>query len=272
VSGVSVTCGRARRILWPDGGPRAASPEVIDAQEHLAGCAACRQFMRDMRVLGEAVRDGAPREQAPADVRGRLFTAVARARAGTHPAPRRRAHAPWLAAAAVLAVALGTLTADRLQRDAQVDPISAIAEDHARALGRAHLGSADPAEVTRWLAEQVHFAIHVPALPDARLRGARLCVMDGRRGAVVEYEVEGVAVSYFVVPDEAEPTRDTAAARFDRATRAGYRIVSWREPGLLHAMVGNLPESRLATLAKACVEQARRAVAWLGGRARSSDT
>jgi hypothetical protein len=31
-------------------------------------------------------------------------------------------------------------------------------------------------------------------------------------------------------------------------------------------MVGNLPESRLATLAKACVDQARRAVAWLRGR------
>jgi anti-sigma factor RsiW len=243
---------------------------VIDAQEHLASCAACQQFVRDMRALGDAIREAAPREQAPAEVRGRLFAAVARARAGLQPSPRGRGRASWLAAAVLLVALAGALTADRLRRDgpdARIDPISAIAEDHATALGETRIASADPAEVTRWLERQVHFAMHVPVLPGARLLGARLCVTDDRRGAAVEYEVNGVAVSYFVVPDGARDAHSAKPPRFDRTTRVGYHVVSWREPGLLHAMVGNLPASRLATLAEACVEQARRAVAWMGGRA-----
>jgi anti-sigma factor RsiW len=268
VSSVTMTCGRARRLLWPGAGPKAASPEVIEAQQHLEACSACQQFVRQMLALGDAIHDAAPREHAPVDVRGRLFGAIARARTGAQQSrSHRHRRAQWLAAAVVLVVSLaGALTVNRVMRGARADPITAIAEDHAKALGQTHIASEDPAEITRWLAGQVHFAMHVPVLPEAKLRGARLCVLDGRRGAVVEYEVDGVAVSYFVVPDEAEPAGHGVTARFDGTKRAGYHVVSWREPGLLHAMVGNLPESRLATLAKACVEQAQRTVAWLRAR------
>ncbi|MFN2566949.1 MAG: hypothetical protein ABR499_18280 [Gemmatimonadaceae bacterium] len=244
------------------------SPEVIEAQQHLEACSACQQFVRDMLALGDAIHDGAAREHAPPDVRGRLFSAIARARTGSQPPSRGHHRAQWLAAAVVLLVGLaGALTVDQLLRDAPADPITAIAGDHAKTLGETHIASSDPAEVTRWLAGHVHFAVHVPVLPGAELRGARVCVLDGRRGAVVEYEVDDAAVSYFVVPDRAELADAGGPPRFDRTKRAGYHIVSWREPGLLHAMVGNLPESRLVTLAKTCVEQARRAVAWLRGRA-----
>lgn len=275
MSSEHATCGRARRLLWPDGGPRPVTPDVVDAQEHLSGCAACQQFVRDMRALGDAVsdaaRDAAPDERAPVEVRTRLFTAIARARAGTQPAAYWRGRAPRLAAALLMVVLAGALGADRLLREARLDPIAAIAEDHGRAKGETRIASVDPTEVTRWLSGQVHFAMHVPVLPGARLRGARLCEMDGRRGAVVEYEVSGVAVSYFVVPD-GDRSANSGATRFDGDTRAGYHVVSWREPGLLHAMVGDLPESRLATLAKACVEQAHRAVAWLSRRGRTVHT
>jgi hypothetical protein len=259
-----MTCGRARHLLWPDAGPRAASPEVIEAQQHLEACVTCQRFVRDMLALRDVIHDAAPREHAPVDVRGRLFSAIARMRAGAQQPSRRYRRAEWFAAAALLLVGLaGSLTVGRLLRDAPTDPITAIAEDHARALGETQIASTDPAEIARWLAAQVHFAMHVPVLPGARLRGARLCVMDGRRGAVVEYELDGVAVSYFVVPDATAPAGGGTPVRFERTKRAGYHVVAWREPGLLHAMVGDLPESRLTPLAKACIDQARRAVAWL---------
>ncbi len=264
MSSVSTTCGRVRRILWPDGGPRVTSPELIDAQEHIAQCEACQQFVREMRAQADLVRDSAAREQAPAEVRRRLFTAVARARAGTQPSPRRLVPVSWLIAAAALLVMLGgTLAVDHVLRHGTVDPMSALADDHARALGDAHIASADPVVVSRWLAGQVHFAMLVPALPNARLLGARLRIMDGRRGAAVQYEVNGVAVTYFVVPlgsGGEQPSLGTGAGRLERLTRAGYRVVAWREPGLLHAMVGSLPDSQLATLAKACIKQARSTV------------
>ena len=265
---MTTTCGRTRRLLWPDGGPRAASPQVIEAQRHLAACAACQQFVRQMRMLGDAIHDAVPREDAPVEVRRRLFTAIARARTGTQELlSGRRRRVQWIAAAVVLLIGLaGVVSIDRVLRGTRADPITAIVEDHARALSETHVASGDPAEITRWLAGQVHFAVYVPVLPGAKLRGGRLCVLDGRRGAVVEYEVDGVAVSYFVMPYETEKAGPSTRARFDGTNRAGYSVVVWREPGLLHAMVGNLPESLLATFAKACVDQARRTVARLRGR------
>lgn len=268
MTSVRMTCGRARRLLWPDGGPRAASCEVIEAQEHVMGCDSCREFFREMRMLGEAIRTAAPREEAPAEVRRRVFSALARARAGVPLSRVRHWRQPWLAAAAVLLLALGgALTVDRLVRQERDDPISTIVEDHARVLSAGRIDSTDPVEVTRWLAARVHFALHVPALPDARLVGARLCVVDGRRGAVVEYEVGDVRVSYFIVPDASQAAEGDEAPEFHGAARSGYRLVWWREPGLVHAIVGNIPASTLLNLAKACVKQARRAVARLSPRA-----
>ncbi|MGH7710953.1 MAG: anti-sigma factor family protein [Gemmatimonadaceae bacterium] len=264
---MSTTCGRVRRLLWPDDGPRATTPGLIDAQDHLAHCEACQEFLRAMRAQADLVRESAPREQAPAEARRRLFTAVARARAGMQPPQRRLVPVSWLIAAlALLTILGGTLAVDHVLRHGTVDPMSALADDHARALGDAHIASADPVSVARWLAGQVHFAMLVPALPNARLLGARLRVMDGRRGAAVQYEVNGVAVTYFVVPvgsDAAQQSIGTGADRFERLTRTGYRVVAWREPGLLHAMIGSLPDSQLATLAEACIKQARGAVARL---------
>src|SRR5688572_23799295 len=102
-----MTCGRARRLLWPDAGPRAASPDVIDAQEHLAACTSCQAFIADLRAVGDATRESAPREQAPAEVRDRLFAAVARARAGMQPRRGRHARQWPVVAAAVALIIVG---------------------------------------------------------------------------------------------------------------------------------------------------------------------
>ncbi|MGH8310292.1 MAG: anti-sigma factor family protein, partial [Steroidobacteraceae bacterium] len=163
-----MACGRVRRLLWPDGGPRAASAELIDAQEHLAQCEACQSFVREMREHVDILRDVAPREPAPADVRRRLFTGVARVRAGMQPPPHRLVPVSWLIAAVTLLVILGgALAVDHVVRHGTVDPIAALADDHARTLGAAQIASGDPAVVSRWLAGQVHFAMLVPSLPNA---------------------------------------------------------------------------------------------------------
>lgn len=258
-----MACGRARRLLWPDGGPRPTTPAVIDAQRHLAGCTSCRDFITDMRAIRETVGKSALRERAPAEVRDRLFAALARARATVEPRPQHGV-ARWLlaAAAAFLVIWGGTWVLGRSAPYAEVDALAAVAEDHARTLSHAQMASTDPAEIKSWLAAQVHFAIQVPVLPGASLRGARISILDGRRAAVVEYDVAATPLSYFIVPN-GSTSSVSRAMRFDHAARAGYRLVSWREPGLLHAMIGNLTEAQLMTFAKACVEQAGRTVAWV---------
>jgi anti-sigma factor RsiW len=254
----TMTCGKARRLLWPDRGLRPASRETVAAQEHLAGCRSCQQFVHEMRALGEVIHDGAPREQAPAAVRDRLFSAVARARSGARPPSRGRRLLLGALAVALLAVAGGAIMVRNAGRDDAAAPIAAIAEDHARAVGGPHIISADLAEVTRWLQGHVQFAMHVPALPGARLRGARVSEIGGGRAAVVEYQLGSTSVGYFVVPNDDRSDRGGASPRFHESTRSGYHVVWWHEAGLLHAMIGNTSEAQLTTLAKACVEQMRR--------------
>jgi hypothetical protein len=249
-----IDCGKARRLLWPTGGPRELTPALEAAQQHLATCPACRAFEADMRRLAAQIGDHAPRETAPLAVRERLFRAVAAARAAPDAGTRWRQRA--LAAAAVALVLVGLATGDwRAHRTGPPDALAALADDHMRAIGDDGVASADTAVVAEWLRARLPFAVHVPVMSDLQLRGARLCLMDGRRGAAVEYRTAtGEPVSYYVVPaPEGRPVAVGADVR--RASRAGYHVVGWTEPGLLHALVANLPESRLVELARLCMKE-----------------
>ena len=50
------------------------------AREHAAGCEGCTHFLADMHRMAEEIGRRAPRPTAPAEVRNRLFQAIARAR------------------------------------------------------------------------------------------------------------------------------------------------------------------------------------------------
>jgi hypothetical protein len=145
--------------------------------------------------------------------------------------------------------------------DLQPDPIAGLVDDHMRATRGDGLVSSDSVVVSRWLAARLPFAMDVPELPSLTLRGARLCLRGGARGGVVEYSADGRSVSYFVVPDWHSPASPPVAGELHRAKREGYHIVSWHEPGLVHALVGDLAEARLVELARLCMSKM---VAFLG--------
>lgn len=256
-----MSCGPARRLAWPEYGPRPATAEIIAAQAHLAACDACQRFLADMRESSRAIHGAASLERAPSDVRGRMFGAVARARAGQRRPLRWRRQA-FAAVVAVAVVGAVFATADLAPPHRGPDALAALAADHVGALGDARITSNDSAKVERWVAQRVPFALHVPRLPGARLRGARLCVMQGRLGVALEYVVDGIALSYVVLPD-GESRPPAGEPSFAAATRSGYGVVSWHEPGLWHVMIADLPAGELERLAKACVAQARRALAAL---------
>jgi hypothetical protein len=251
---VTISCGRARRVLWPDAGPRAVTPETELAEQHMAECTECRLFLEELGRLGQLTHDLAPRVQAPRDVRDRLFKAVARARTGS-PALGQRWTTHWVGLAAVLALLVGGALIWGSRMAAPPDRFTGLAEDHMRATRGDGLISGDSAAVSRWLAARLPFAMEIPQLPGLRIRGARLCLMDGRRGGVVEYWSEGRPVSYFVVPDEG-PAEPYPSGDLRSAIRAGYHVVTWREPGLVHALVGDLPEATLVGLARLCMQKA----------------
>jgi hypothetical protein len=251
---VTISCGRARRVLWPGSGPRVVTPEAELAERHVADCAECRRFLEDMGRLGRLTHELAPRPRAPREVRDRLFKTVARARSAG-PASGRPRLAAWAGLAAVLALLAGAVLQWGGRGAAPSDPFTGLAQDHMRATRGDGLVSDDSVSVSRWLAARLPFAMEVPSLPGLRIRGARLCLMDGRRGGVVEYADQAHSISYFVLPDP-EPEHPAPGGDLRSAARAGYRVVTWREPGLMFALVGDVPEAALVNLARLCIAKA----------------
>jgi anti-sigma factor RsiW len=248
-------CGRARRLLWPDAGPRPATPEIADARAHVETCAACQRFFDEMGRLATVVRGGAPRPVAPIEVRDRLFRTLARERAGGMGLRRGEMSRVGAAAGVLLLLAVAAYYVTR-GRDDPTEIVGTLVEDHTTAMTGERLITSDRDSVLRWLSAHISSAVDVPVLSGTRLRGARLTVIDGRRGAVVEYETGGIPVSYYLVPVEERRGPYAAFAALRRGVAAGYPVVFWRSPAAVHAFVGNVPVAVLERFARECMEQA----------------
>jgi hypothetical protein len=258
-----MTCGRARRLLWPDTGPREATAEIVAAREHAGRCSLCQRFLDDMCRLSERIREAMPRPEAPVEVRDRLFKAIARARTDDTARGSARRHRRWAAGLAAALLVGGTWLGLSLIPERAIlspDALGAIAEDHLRSQRNPGLASSDSVEVARWLADRLPFAMEIPIFPDAQLKGARLVLVNRQSGAVVDYTIAGRPLSYYVLPaadgEAAARTRDIRLV-----SRAGYHIAVWDDAGLTHALVAGLPGPRLIELAHYCIEQMTSAVA-----------
>jgi hypothetical protein len=260
---VMMTCGHARRLLWPDAGPREATPEIVAAREHVSRCTLCQRFLDDMRRLSERVREAMPRPEAPVEVRDRLFKAIARARTseGAHGTIQR--HRLWTAGVAAILLLAGTWLVVSLvpeRGSPSPDPLGALAEDHLRSQRNTGLAASDSLEVARWLADRLPFAVEVPIFPDAQLKGARILLVNRQSGAVVDYMIAGRPLSYYVLPAiEREPGTTTREVRV--ASRAGYHVAAWEDAGLTHALVSGLPGAKLIDLAHYCISQMTQPIA-----------
>jgi len=252
---VTMNCGRARRLLWPDAGPREATPEVVAAREHAAGCEGCTRFLADMHRMAEEISRRAPRPTAPAEVRNRLFQAIARARipSGGHArSSRLRPQAiAGIVALLVVGVSLLGYLGVRGGSPDRNDALGSIVEDRLRSQRGPGLASSDSAQVTEWLTERLPFAVQIPIFPEARLTGARVLVDSRRSGAVVEYLVGERVLSYYILPGDGAGLQ----GEIRLVSTNGYRVASWHDSGLTHALVAALPESKLVELARYCIHQ-----------------
>jgi anti-sigma factor RsiW len=251
---MTMRCGRARRLLWPDSGPREASVDVVAAREHASECEACQKFFQDMQRISEGIGRLAPRPTAPSQVRDRLFKAIAQARTATAtPArPTRLWQMTVAGISALIVVGLGWLGYVAVQdRSTGNDAIGSIVEDRLRSQKGGGLASSDSLQVAQWLGERLPFAVQVPIFPDARLVGARLLVDNRKSGAVIEYAVQGLLLTYYVLPG----ANEGSPRQIQVASRDGYRVASWHDAGLTHALVATLPGSKLIEYARYCMHQ-----------------
>ncbi|MGH7502447.1 MAG: hypothetical protein ACREL7_11910 [Longimicrobiales bacterium] len=244
-------CGHARQLLWPPEQPRIAGPEIVAAREHLENCAACRTHFAIDGALAE-VRAGL-REAVPSrEIRERVFEAVARGRtASVH-----GSHQPWLrrrrtvvSGFLILGVAIAAVTGLVLRPGQSPNVRADFIEDYMRlAVREDHIVTADPAEVRRFLLRELGSHVQPIDAPGLRITGAEVCLLDGRRGAVIRYRSAGGIVTYYLLP--APGIDDRSPAPEHRRTGGSAALVTWAKDGIEHALVGPLPPDSLLAVAR----------------------
>lgn len=180
--------------------------EAAAARRHAAACVSCAATLRDLADLSR--RFASARDRAvPQRVRLRALAVAGR---------RSRRRAAIAAAACVAAVAVGLVAwPSRHLGTALADDLEA---HHLRAFSRAspcELESSDPAVVRRWLAGAVGYPVEVPAIPGARLLGARRCRLHGVLTASLLYRRGDEALTVFIPHAGTDAERD--AARVERS-------------------------------------------------------
>jgi anti-sigma factor RsiW len=251
-------CRAVRRsLLLGEGGS-------ASIREHLRDCNECREFDLTEREVAGLVRRMVARPPAPRSLRERLLVALEmeRGRSG-----RRwklsRARIAVIAIAAMVAAGSGWIYLGRGAREAR-RTVEALALDHLKYAGGERgpeLTSSSPHEVVEWLRDRTRLGVRLQDLPEASLLGARRCSVRGRPAALVFYRLAGDAApgssaSLFAFESggedwsQMEAVAGGGARRVCRAHDRGLSVLVWEDRGLTYALVSELPDADLETLAE----------------------
>ncbi len=256
-------CREARKTLWPADGLRVGDAEVGAALAHAEACGSCSEFLEQDRRMAQLIRDSAPRVRAPRELRERLFTALARERLGfpTSNTASHRFQQPWAVAAILVAGLAVGVAADWLVGGSRGTPVAtAFAEDYLRrVVEREELRTADRRQVALFFARELGVAMSPPGIPEFDVKRAAICLMNGRRGGVIEYESRDRQLSYYLIPQEGGSTverSDVDASAIESpsgepglSSERGLSVATWWDAGHQHALVGDMPVQELERLA-----------------------
>ena len=251
-----MNCYSARSGLWPPERPRLFSGEVTEAQKHVEECPECREYFAQDRLLLEAYK--AVRETpAPRRVRERVFDVLARERAGvfsgeaggSRRAARRSGLVPSLMVAALAAVALGTtLTVTNRADHLSADDTMFVEDYLRRAVGADRIESSDRTRVARFLARELGIAVAPIEHEGLELQRAEICLLEGRRGAMIVYKRDGELISHYIVPRPAAAPRAPAPGRALEEAAGAPAVITWASRSFEQALVGEVSPDSLMVL------------------------
>lgn len=257
-------CKEVRKVLWPADVLRVSDDEVEAALQHAENCSSCEKFLEEDRRMAQFVRESVPRVHAPRELRERLYTVLARERAGVVPsrqAGRRKRRLLAVSSLAVVALVLASAGHWLIGRGQSAAAATAFAEDYLRrVVEQEELRTADPQQIASFFARELGVAMPPPQIPDFEVQRATICLMNGRRGGVVEYEGKGRHLTYYLLPlgegAETEPAGlkdfqvgDATYAAPALAREQGLGVATWWDGKHQHALVGDLPSQELKRLA-----------------------
>jgi anti-sigma factor RsiW len=214
----------------------------VNIEEHVAGCAACRQQMEADQELIEAVRTETPRFEPSPFLKTRIRAAL---REESGPAPFRWFFSPrWiLAAVAIAAVLLLVLKTEWPGTIPSV--IREAVADHVRSLQVSHLmdvASTDKHTVKPWFAGKLDYSPPVVDLASAGypLIGGRLDVLDSRNVAALIYQRRKHYINLFIWPSAGQSLPGHLYVE------NGYHALGWTSSGMNYLAVSELGENEFA--------------------------
>jgi anti-sigma factor RsiW len=243
-------CETARRILWPQPGPRPATDEAAAAFEHYSSCEECRRFFAHQNVLGRRLKHLGARVKAPPGLVQRISAALADETVlhatGSRSRRLSRGALALVAAAALLVVVIRPTgvpaeVAQPLVTEAQV--ILSQPEGYS---------SSDIRELENWLELRVGYPVHIPDISNSYLVGVRIATLAGTKTAAAVYLVEGMPLTYFALPSGRVLGLEVRGSRVKGVSSDGYNVALWAERGRARAIVAPMPLERVVGVAEEC--------------------
>jgi anti-sigma factor RsiW len=235
--------------------------EQAEAEAHLAGCERCRALteaeaarLEGLRAtLRQAMGPTSPAGRAPAALRQRVSTALARER---RPLWRRILSPVPLATAAACAAGAMVVLASHGGGDALVE--EAVRKHHRGLPLEVTTASVGPEAITGWFAGKLDFKPTPPRFQEtgAKVVGARLSHLREYPAAYIRYDLPHGQAGLFIVDDperrfEATGREVQVGPRTLRVVNArGYNVAVWRQDGIVYSLVSDLGEDDLFQLVR----------------------
>jgi anti-sigma factor RsiW len=216
----------------------------MQLEEHLAGCADCRQKLEAQQELVALIQAEIPRLKAPPFLATRIQAGLRSEGSTADDVPSRgRFFRGWalagLAAAAVVILAVALFRAQgipELDRDAVANHVRSLQVNHLM-----DVASTDQHTVKPWFAGKLDYSPPVVDLASSGypLVGGRLDVLDHRNVAAIVYQRRKHFINLFIWPSG-------ASSLHQRVFREdGYHAMGWTRSGMNFLAVSELGEGEL---------------------------
>lgn len=244
-------CATAREIVWPPERPQLVEGDVLAARRHLESCPKCQAFLRTDEALMRLHTQAAV--EPPSTLRERVFERLAawrtrRTAAGNDHESRRR-RSKRIAVAAGLAILAAASIALATSQTEEVEPRqpAIFVEDYIRrAVSEDRITTSDPEAVARFLARELGRPARPMTSPALVVVSAEICLLDGIRGAMIQYEHDGRIISHYLIPRPSSRARPATKARAE-----GPALITWAAAAYEQALLADLPPDSLLSLARA---------------------
>jgi mycothiol system anti-sigma-R factor len=207
----------------------------LELKQHLSLCPACWRLARERQELRNFVREIAPTDKAPPELRTKVLAALRREQAKQTFEFLRQ---PWIYAAALFVLSL-SLSLNILFPNAGKEASRQAVVRHSHSISADHLvyvASANPQVVKSWLKAKLDFSPPVIAFPAPgyALLGGRVDVIQNHSVATVVYKNNRDVITLFCWP----PTKDLLAQ--DDHFTEGYHVCAWSSAECNYILVSKL--------------------------------